>query len=52
VHLQSLGVNSGDASEKKQWEELKELATDRLLASHKPAPEVIRRVVQKYLGKA
>ena len=44
--------NSGDTSEKKQWEELKELTTDRLLASYKPAPEVIRRVIRKYLGKA
>jgi hypothetical protein len=44
--------NSGDASEKKQWEELKELTMDRLLASHKPAPEIIRRVVQRYLGTA
>jgi hypothetical protein len=43
--------NPGDASEKKKWEELKELTTDRLLASYKPAPEVIRRVVRKYLGK-
>jgi len=30
--------NYGDASEKKQWEELKELTTDRLLSSYKPAP--------------
>jgi len=44
--------NSGDASEKKQWKELKELTTDRLLPSYKPAPEVIRRVIRKYLGKA
>jgi len=43
--------NSGDASEKKQWEELKELTTDRLLLSNKPVPEIIRRVVQRYLGK-
>ena len=43
--------NSGDTSEKKQWEELKELVTNRLFAYHKPAPEVIRRVVQKLLGE-
>jgi len=43
--------NSGDTSEKKQWEELKELTTDRLLPSNKPAPEIIRRVIQRYLGK-
>jgi hypothetical protein len=43
--------NSGDTSEKKQWEELKEVTTDRLLLSNKPASEIIRRIVQRYLGK-